>query len=397
MPTLSRKSFAILLGAALSLGIFLPSSSSLRAEKLFDKNAKRQLTAYLLEICQWILDSPPDAESRQKKDWNGSILINAYFVRALLAGAEYSKDPAALTETALRWCDAFARKQTLIPTAKGNVGGYWIDPASGTEFDLSAQAGAALALTRAASLAEGSRTKVYLQALENYVRLVQEGTRECPLKKGEPGVPGWVVSTGEEQGAVGFGYLGGRPAMKASTSSTAMHVSLFARLGQLTKNPQYKNLAMGGFHWLVKSRRPNGETIFWQEGEENDERLFLAAGLQSEAILAIGHVFPDDPLTRKLNQDLPRTLRWLVDSQGDKGIWGEGEDRLGSPGIANLFYWDFQFGSKSQQAPAVLDRYWQTITNPVHRQSYGIMVHGLPTGLVALSVAETIKPGSMYR
>jgi len=397
MPARNKGLFCLIL-VSISCGWLLQPNSQLWAEKLFDKNARRQLAAYLLETCHWILEeNTPDAESRQKKDRDGSILINAYFARALLAGAEYSRDPGAFTETALRWCDAFARKQVQMPTAKGNAGGFWIDPASGGDFDLSVQAGAALALARSASVAEGTRAKAYLQALENYARLIQEGTQENPLKKNGPGVQGWVVQTGEEQGAIGYGYLGGQPALKASTPSTAMHVSLFARLFTLTRNPQYKNLAMSGFNWLLKSRRPNGETIFWQEGEENDEKLFLSAGFHAEAIQAICFLFPEETLTRKLSQEIPRKLRWLVDSQGDQGLWGEGEDRLGSPGIASLFYWDFQFGSKSRQAPAVLNRYWLTISNPVHRQSYGIMTHGLPTGLVALNLAETLKPGSTYR
>ncbi len=90
------------------------------------------------------------------------------------------------------------------------------------------------------------------------------------------------------------------------------------------------------------------------------------------------------------------TLRWLVLAQSEIGWWGEGENRLGSPGIASLLYWDFRFGTKSQQIPDALDKYWRAISNPVHRQSFGVNVYGLPTGLVAFSIEEVLKPGSTF-
>jgi hypothetical protein len=397
MP-IRRKSWTRGAAACGGILIFLLLCWNARAEKLFDKSSRKQLAAYLLDICNWMMASnTPDAESRRKKDDEGSIAINAAFARALLAAAEYSPDPKGMQETALRWCDSFAKRQQILPSAQGNTAGYWLDHGQSGDLNLTASGAAACTLVLAALRTEGSRRQDYLSSLQNYSRLVLEGCKEDPLQKGRGGSSGWVLQVGKAKGALGAGYWKDGISRKPSTSSTAIHTALFAGLFRLTQESRYRDLSLNGMEWLMKIRRANGETFWLEEGEEVDEKLFRSADCLAEALQATYYLLADAGHNQKINQSLGSSLRWLVESQGERGWWGEGEDRWGSPGIASLMYWDLQFGTKNQQLPAALDRYWQAISNPVHRQSFGVEVYGQPSSLVALSIAETLKPGSTFR
>jgi hypothetical protein len=368
------------------------------AEKLFDKTARKQLTAYLLEICNWIgAANTPDDVSRRKKDDNGSIVINAYFARTLLAGSEYAQNPKEVQEVALKWCDTFAKRLTPVVTRKGTPGGYWLDHGPSGDLNLTSAATAAYTLVLACSRTEGPRKQEYLAALQKYAVFILEGSAKDALKKGQAEIPSWMIMEGKDQGAFSAGVEAQPGPLLPSSASTAAHVALMAGLSHLTPDSRYREAANRGMEWLLKSRRANGETPFLEKGEEDDERLLRSAGYLGEAILACYYQLGNPQLNEKFSKILGPTLRWLVLAQGERGWWGEGENRLGSPGIANLLYWDLQFGTKSQQLPEALSKYWEAITNPVHRQTFGVMVSGLPSGLVALSIAETLKPGSTFR
>jgi hypothetical protein len=369
-----------------------------RGEKLFDKTARKQLMAYLWEVCGWIgASNTADAESHRKKDDNGSILINAYFTRALLAAAPHSQNPKEIQDAALNWCDSFAGRQTPLTTSKGTAGGFWLDHGQRGELNLTSAGASAYTLVLACSRTDGTRRQGYLSVLQKYAGFVLDGCTENPLKKGGPGVAGWRIQQGKDQGAFSSAMEATPSALSPSSSSTAVHVALFAGLARLTQEPRYREVALSGMDWLLKNRRANGETIYLEKGDEDDERLFLSAASLSEAIQACYYQLENPQLNEKFIKILGPTLRWLVLAQSERGWWGDGENRLGSPGIASLLLWDFQFGSKSRQAPEVLDKYWQAISNPVHRQSFGVGVLGLPSGLVALSIAEALTPGSTYR
>ncbi len=388
-----RRGVAVFCGV-LFLLMLIPS---LRGEKLFDKAARKQMVAYLLDICNWMMASnTPDAGSRRLKDEEGSIEINANFARALLAAAEYSPDPKALQETALRWCDSFAKRQQVLPTTRGGTAGYWLDHGQSGDLDLAGSGTAAFALVLGCMRADGNRHKDYLAALQKYAVLVAEGCQEDPLRQGRGGSPGWILSEGKDKGAIGAGYRKDKISRKPSSSSTAAQIALFAGLYRLTQENRYRELAANGIEWLLKTRRANGETRWIEDGEDVDEKTFGSAGYMAEAIQAVYFLLADTALNQKIVQTMGPMLRWLVEAQGERGWWGEKEDRWGSPSIASLMHWDLQFGTKNQQLPESLNRYWQAISNPVHLQSFGVEVKGRPSGSVALSIAETLKPGSTF-
>ncbi len=385
---------SVVFGGILFLSMLIPS---LRGEKLFDKAARKQMNAYLLDICNWMMASnTPDAESRRQKDEGGSVAVNASFARALLAAAEYSQDPKALQETALRWCDSFAKRQQVLPTTRGNTAGYWLDHGQSGDLDLTESGAAAYTLVLGCMRAEGSRHKDYLAALQKYAVLVAEGCQEDPLRQGRGGSPGWILEEGKDKGAIGAGYRKDKISRKPSSASTAVQTVLFAGLYRLTQENRYRELALNGMEWLLKCRRANGETPWIEDGEEMDEKTFRSAGNMAEAIQAVYYLLADASLNQKIIQAMGPLLRWLMEAQGERGWWGEKEDRWGSPSIASLMHWDLQFGTKNQQLPDSLNRYWQVISNPVHLQSFGVEVKGRPSGLVALSIAETLKPGSTF-
>src|SRR5262247_3308348 len=94
--------------------------------KIFDKAAKKQLTAYLEDICQWILAREQAARDGQISSIaNTPLSLQGNLARTLLAGSELTKNGAQYVEEALRWSDAFAAKQQPVVTSLGNQGGYW--------------------------------------------------------------------------------------------------------------------------------------------------------------------------------------------------------------------------------------------------------------------------------
>ena len=96
----------------LSLLTILALAPVLFPAKIFDKTAKKQLTAYLEEICHWILAREQGARDGQIQSIaNTPLSIQGNLARVLLAGGELTKDGAKYLEEGLRLCDAFAERQ----------------------------------------------------------------------------------------------------------------------------------------------------------------------------------------------------------------------------------------------------------------------------------------------
>ena len=161
----------------LSLLIILALAPVLFPAKIFDKAAKKQLTAYLEEICQWILAREQAAQDGQIQSIaNTPLSLQGNLARVLLAGGELTKNGAKCLEEGLRWCDAFAERQQRVVTSLGNEGGYWSTGAPG-DVDLSENSLAAVALARGFAYADGNRKKTYRQALDRYAAFLLEGAR----------------------------------------------------------------------------------------------------------------------------------------------------------------------------------------------------------------------------
>jgi hypothetical protein len=72
-------------------------------------------------------------------------------------------------------------------------------------------------------------------------------------------------------------------------------------------------------------------------------------------------------------------------------------DRLGCPGVASLLAWYYLSFKTDETIPQSLDKFWQYVSNPVHSQSFGVLLNPVATCWMGLTTAEMIKPGITFK
>ena len=362
--------------------------------KIFDKTARKQLTAYLDDICQWILAREQAARDGQIPGIaNTPLSVQGNLARVLLAGGELTKNGAKCLDEALQWCDRFASKQQRVVTSLGNEGGYWVTGAAG-DADLVENSLAAVALARAFVSADGNRRKAYREALDRYAAFLLEGARAG--NGSETTVNSWQLQ-GEMGGAFGSGIQKGVPALKPSSRSTAAGTAFLSLMSSVSREQNQRSAALQGVEWILKNRRPNGEMPNLVDGQESDEVPFTTMTLAGEAIQSAYYLLNDTALNQRLGTELENTTRRMMRIQGENGLWGEGDDRRGSSGVATLLAWHFLSFKGDETIPQALDKFWQNLSNPVHAQSFGVLLHPISTAWIGLTTAEMIKPGITFR
>jgi hypothetical protein len=380
--------------ACLSVLIILVLAPVLFPAKIFDKAAKKQLTAYLEEITQWILAREQAARDSQIQSIaNTPLSLQGNLARVLLAGGELTKNGAKYLEEGLRWCDAFAEKQQRLVTSLGNEGGCWSTGARG-DVDLSENSMAAVALARGLAYADGNRKKIYRQALDRYAAFLLEGGR---VGNGlQQSITGWQLQ-GENGGAFGSGIQKGVPSLKPSSTATAAGTAFLSQISALSRDQNQHSAALQGLEWIVKNRRPNGEMANFVAGEESDQMPFTTMTLVGEAIQSAYYLLNDTALNQRLGPELDNTIRRMMRIQGETGVWGDGADRRGCSGVATLLAWHYLSFKGDETIPQALDKFWQNLSNPVHSQSFGVLSHPVSTAWVGLTTAEMIKPGITFK
>ena len=362
--------------------------------KIFDKTAKKQLTAYLEEICQWILAREQGARDGQIQSIaNTPLSIQGNLARVLLAGGELTKDGAKYLEEGLRLCDAFAERQKRVVTSLGNEGGCWSTRAPG-DVDLIENSLGAVALARGFAYADGNRKKTYRQALDRYAAFLLEGARAGNGL--QTTITSWQVQ-GENGGAFGSGIQKGVPFLKPSSAATAAGTAFLCQISTLSRDQNHRNAAFQAVEWILKNRRPNGEMPNLVAGEESEQMPFTTMSLAGEAIQSAYYLLNDTALNQRLGTELDNTIRRMMRLQGETGIWGEGADRRGCSGVATLLAWHFLSFKGDETIPQALDKFWQNLSNPVHSQSFGVLAHPVSTAWVGLTTAEMVKPGITFK
>jgi len=384
----------VIRGVFISMLIALVSTQTLFPAKIFDKAAKKQLTAYLDDICQWILAREEAARNGQISPVaNTPLSLQGNLARSLMAGGELTKNGAKYMEEGLRWCDTFAGRQQRQLTSLGNEGGYWSLGSSG-DVDLSESSVAAVALARGVAHADGNRRKVYQAALARYARFLLEGARAGNGWKKT--IQGWELQ-GENEGSLGGGIQEGIPLLKPSTASTAAGAAFLAQFYAVSRDQTSRAAALRAVEWILKNRRPTGEMSNLVEGRESQEEPFTTMTLVAEAVQSAYYLLNDSALNQRLGTELDNTIRRMMRVQGESGVWGEGPDRRGSSGVATLLAWHFVSFKGDETIPQALDKFWQNLSNPVHSQSFGVLLHPVATAWMGLTTAEMIKPGITFK
>ena len=382
----------------LLIGVLLLTPSVFQSGKLFDGAIKKQLTQYLQDISRWAVDAKLSALPVAKIGARGMerLAAQAGLGRTLIATGEMTKEGSKFIEEALMWGDALVGQQRRTQTSQGGEAGYWSDGSENIELTENCMAAAALG--RAFAAAEGSRKKEYVQAMERLARFLLEGSPAESASK-RPAVVGWGVTSGEQKGAWGSGVINGTASLLPSTRSTAAAAFFFAELYGVTRNKQYREIAMNSVGWLLKNRHANGGFPDILDGKELEEVSYVSVAYCVEAIQAAFYLLDDSAFNKQLPIDLENTVRQLMRVQGENGIWGEGPDRLGSPGVVMLLSWYYSNPPKKpdESIPQSADKFWELLSNPVHAQSYGIFVNGAATAILGVATAEMVKPGITYK
>jgi hypothetical protein len=324
------------------------------------------------------------------------MFLQGNTARVLIAGSDLTKNGSELLEAGLQWCDNLVASQQRLGTSTGNEGGYWMMPGVPGKLDLSGNSLAAVALAHGWAHSGGNRRKDYQQALERYSRFLLEGSLKDETYK-LPGTQGWWIRDGDDTGAFGFGYAGGKALSKPATLSTAAGAAFFAELYAVSRNQRYREISIQALDWILKHRKPNGELVGIMEGQEETEIPFTTITVCAEAIQAAYHLLDDPQLQQRLGKELENTVRQLMRMQSDNGTWGEGQDRQGCSGVASLLGWYYSSFKADETIPQSLDKFWQYLSNPVHSQSFGVLLNPVATSWMGLTTAEAIKPGVTFK
>jgi hypothetical protein len=370
----------------------------LHADKLFDKAAKKKLAAMVGEICDGLLTQPSGEASATKTGASdeGAMITEGTTARALAVRSVLSKEALQCLQASQQWADSFAGLQHNVPTGRGNPGGCWLDP-GGAEVDLASNGIAAAALARVLQQEDGARRNTQLKVLENYARFLLEGSREDPGGKNRGASSGWIISQGENKGAFGGGYLKDRLSVRPSTMATAANAAFLAQMYALTRNSKYRDISADAVRWLVKVQSAMGDIPNLIDGKATDEAPIQTMAWCGDAILSAYYLLQDTTLNQQMVKEIEPVTRWLVRTQNEKGLWGEGPDQRGSTGVVTLLAWFCLSGTKDEAFSQAVDKAWQVFSNPVHAQSFGVNVSRLTTAMLGLTTAEMIKPGICFK
>ena len=377
-----------LLLPVLLLAVAMPVQ--LQAKKLFRKAAKKQLKHTLVEICDWI-----ETQAAEESESAGST--SAASIRALLAGYDLAGKQKRYLNAALGWGDRLIAQQQPVRTPSGNPGALWAGRDDGLPLNSADSSLAAAALARSHVYADRARQRAWRQALERYARVLVEGYRANGARKGWEGSRGWVVTGGEDEGAIAMGTVDGRVSVGPSTASTAAGSLFFSQLYALTENPEYRRLAADGVRWLVRSRRPNGQIPSIVDGNISLQGSLGVIPYWAEAVQAAYYLLDDKDLNGWMLVELDLTVRWLLRVRSEQGLWGEGPEKRVTTSVATLLAWFYLNADSDESIPPTLNPPWKLWLNPVHAQSFGILVDEPVSGLVGMTAAEMIKPGITFR
>ena len=385
---MKRSSGRMALLLVMLLAVLMPGQ--LQAKKLFQKAAKRQLKHYLVEVCDWI-------ESQATVESESGGLTSGASVRALLAAYDLAGKEKRYLDAALRWGDRLISQLQPVETAAGNSGALWLGRNDGLPLNSADSCMAAAALARSYAYADKARQRTYREALERYARVLVEGYQKDASRKGWEGSKGWVITRGDDQGAIGMGVLNGQVAVRPSTASTAAGSLFFAQLYALTEKPEYRRLAADGVRWLIKSRRPNGQIPSILDGNVSLSQSLGVIPYWAEAFQAAYYLLNDRDLTGWMLVELDLTIRWLLRIRSEQGLWGEASEKRVTTSVATLLAWFYLSADSDESIPPTLNPPWKLWLNPVHAQSFGVMVDEPISGLVGMTAAEMIKPGITFK
>ena len=365
-----------------------------------DPQTRQELTTLLRDVCDWaIAIELRSGELKIREQRRTSIFINSNLARVLMAGYQITGDQRYLDE-ALAWFDRFVALQQVTLSASGDTVGWWGDFSPTANIYLGDAGTSATALAGAVRFTSGERRAAYLTALIRYANFVRFGTNADPQGKDRGASPGWIVTSGPDQGALGTGYYKGRLAVAPYTIATAVTGSgFFSALYGLTRDPVYLNIAEAAGRWLLQQRAADGRVPYTIENQIHESWPINTLSYVSDGLIGLYRRTPHTEMKTAIAASINRNVNWLITQQNNHGVWGKmrSEDQQRSQGAINLMVLYYSEISPEQLVLESIERNYRFFLKPDNLQKYGFKDLSISTGFVGLSIAELLEPGICYR
>jgi hypothetical protein len=372
-------------------------------DDLVDSAMRKELLGYLEDINQYILglDLGSDSLKIENKNDSDSLYVNGNFARVLVASSRITGNKAYLRE-AVRWCDAVYNKQELAITSNVEEGGFWVDFASAQNiyFGDAGTGSTAMAIIYRET-DDPQRKRLYRAAMDRYARFVMQGTLVDPQRKDRKTTKTWIIAEGPDKGALGCGYYRGHLSVAPYTISTATTGgAFFSHFYEITRNPEYKQVAANAVKWIFTARKPDGELRYNLDNRPEKEFSWPLDTIAycAEAYITADKYLGDGELKQQLRREAKPTVEWLLKNQNDDGSWGKmrSADQQRSPGAVALLSWYYRQVERDPKVAESVRKYCRFLLNPENSAKYGVKQLIRTTGFVGLVVADIIQPESIF-
>ncbi len=364
-----------------------------------DADERAQWLGVLREIGEWTIAAEIGSGTLKVQDpRRASIFTNSNLGRVLLALYDLTREERYKTH-ALAWFDHLAGLQQITISARGDTVGYWGDLSPEGNIYLGDAGTSATALAGAVRYAQGEQRCAYLTALQRYADFVRLGCQNDPQEKNRGGSPGWILTDGDDAGAVGCGYYRGQLSTAPYTIATSVTgAAFFSAWFELTGNKEYLAIAEQAARWLLKSRMPDGEIPYRLHNRVLTQWPLDTMSYVSEGLVSVYRRSEDSSLRDEIVQVMQRSLQWLLNRQERRGVWGpmRSEDQQRSQGVLTLLVWHESAVASDRRVANALYRNLRYFLEENNRKAFGVNELPITTGFVGLGIAEALQPGVTY-
>lgn len=361
---------------------------------------RAQWLTVLREIGDWAIAAEIGSGTLVVQDRRRtSIFTNSNLGRVLLALYDLTQEERYKTH-ALAWFDHLTALQQITLSSRGDTVGYWGDMSPAGNIYLGDAGTSATALAGAVRYAQGQQRCAYLHALQRYADFVRFGCQNDPQEKNRGGSPGWILSDGDDAGAVGCGYYRGQLSTAPYTIATSVTgAAFFSAWYELTGNPEHLAVAEQAARWLLKSRKPDGEIPYLLHNRVLMQWPLDTMSYAGEGLVSVYRRSGDSGLRDEIVRVMQRSLQWLLNRQEHQGVWGRmrSEDQQRSQGVLTLLVWHESTVAADRRIADALYRNLHFFLDEKNRKAFGVNELPIATGFVGLGIAEALEPGVTYR
>lgn len=387
---------------------------------LKDPIKTQALEKYLFATADWIMTTDVGTNVLNNKSFNSctdSIFVNGNLARVLLATHKIKANTSYLNE-GLKWCDTFADLQIPVAaTASPGPSGCWN---TGYDQVYIADTGTAVTTLALCYRMQSDKTKQakYKTALQNFANFVRFGCDKPPSIGSAktagvcpPKGKGWVNG----DGSLGDGWYKDKLNSEPYTISTGtLGACGFAEMDAILSDDALGAIAQGAAQWLVKNRTSDGRIPYIISPPDTKSVTYQPITYSAEGFIAVDLRFPS---AKASLAPLESTCQWLVHNQSADGSWGKflpgdmhgqlgnsnnlppphvaftpSGDAYRSPRALSFLQWCH---SRVHALPAFEDsinKYVDFLLNETNSKDFGVNTLALPTGFVALAVADLLQP-----